>query len=312
MDWLTDDESFALLRLLFPHVLRSDAVVADLCPGGWAASPLRLAVHPTPEQQQEDAVSLREGLERMTKLLGRNKPADDEAEPSPAPPEELPPIAPMPDLEALFATLEQDPQPETDADELGRLLGQCLWDVLSDNHELILPDGRVRHLGSFRATAGIIADFFHQREPGPDVLPFGPDGKFDITKLDMSYCEFYMGTSMIHHRTDLSPIYRYIFQRLQAIDCAWQYTFPRLGVVRLEKPESPGDPPEWENYDPVAALAAQEKKKEDDAQFAKMQADLEKSYRESLEAAKLQPPPKNVLAYEAVFGHMPAGWPPWE
>lgn len=295
---------------MFPDGVRSDAVVRALCPEGWAASPLRLAVHPTAEQQYDDAVSMREGLERMTKLLGgkKKKKLADAQFKLPAPP----PIEPLPDKDTFIATLESDTQTESDADELGRLVAQCLWDVISDNHDFILPDGRVQHMGSFRATAGIIADFFYQRAPKPDELPIAADGSFDFTKLDMSYCEFYMGTSMIRHRTDLSAIYRFIFERIKAIDCAWQYSFPRLGVVRLAKPDNEGGKPEWENYDPGASLAEQEKKKEDDAQFAKMQADLQKSYEESVEEARSKPPPKTVLAYEAVFGHMPSGWPPWE
>ena len=43
--------------------------------------------------------------------------------------------------------------------KLGYLIGLCLWDILSDNHDLILPDGRVVHLGSFKGAAGLISDF---------------------------------------------------------------------------------------------------------------------------------------------------------
>lgn len=34
-----------------------------------------------------------------------------------------------------------------------KLLGLCLWDVFSDNHDVIAADGRVVHLGSFRGSA---------------------------------------------------------------------------------------------------------------------------------------------------------------
>jgi hypothetical protein len=46
-------------------------------------------------------------------------------------------------------------------------LGLGLWDVFSDNNEVLAPDGRCADLGSFRASAGEIADWLngHRGEP---------------------------------------------------------------------------------------------------------------------------------------------------
>ena len=55
-------------------------------------------------------------------------------------------------------------------DEPAELLGLCLWDVFSDNHQVIAADGRVVHLGSFRGSAGVIADFLE-----------GPSGREEMS-----------------------------------------------------------------------------------------------------------------------------------
>jgi hypothetical protein len=129
--------------------------------------------------------------------------------------------------------------------------------------------------------------------------------------FDMSYCDFYMGTSWIHGRTPFVPIYRLIFERLQALDYAWQYAFPKLGLVSFAKEEEPGAA-DWVDYDPSAAIAREEEKRAKEAELSRMKGELERWHQESLEAAKLQPPPETVLAYREVFGHWPCGWPPWE
>ena len=66
-------------------------------------------------------------------------------------------------LKALFEDAPETSREEADVAKLGHLIGSCLWDILSDNHDLVLADGRVAHLGSFRAAAGVISDFFAVR-----------------------------------------------------------------------------------------------------------------------------------------------------
>ncbi|MBV8101131.1 MAG: hypothetical protein JOZ31_18465 [Verrucomicrobia bacterium] len=238
-DWLSDEESFALLKRMFPGGLRSADLLTALCPEGWQNSSFK---------------SLLEG-------------------------------------ESLVE------EGKTEADRLGYLVGLCLWDALSDNHDLILPEGRLAHLGSFRATAGIISDFFHS-------------ASLDASWGDEGYLDFYMGTWSIMDRTALKPIYRYIFERLQEAGFDWKYSFSRLYIIRFEKQENQSKET-CENYDPSSSFVAEQKEREEAEEFARSQEELEKLHRASLEEARSRPPPATVQAYFEVFGKWPLGWPPW-
>jgi hypothetical protein len=169
--------------------------------------------------------------------------------------------------------------------------------ILSDNHDLILPDGRVAHLGSFRATAGIISDFF----VGESSRDFG-SGE--------DYLEFYLGTWAIKNRKLLKPVYQDIFSRLRACGVDWKYSFPRLFVVRFKRHEDQANE-NLENYDPSASFAAEQNEREEDKEFARTEDQLDQLYRDSVERARSEPPPQTVQAYFEVFGKWPLGWPPW-
>lgn len=214
---------------------------------------------------------------------------------------------PLPDRDSFLAQARGEPdwQVVPDADELGHLVGLCLWDTLSDNHDLILPDGSLRHLGSLRVTAGIIADFCNEWSPdAPDGDRVGPAGTMD-------YMDFYMGTALIAARTDLSPIYRYLFARFRALSYSWRFAWPRLRLVSFDRQELQGDQPEWQAYDPSEALERNREQAAREEQLARMSEDLDRLAREDLERARQLPPPCTVLAFRAVFGHWPSGWPPW-
>lgn len=129
------------------------------------------------------------------------------------------------------------------------------------------------------------------------------------------YMDFYMGTQMIGGRADLTPVYRMIFRRLRAADCDWRYSFPRMFLADLRplrdalREEQAGEPA-WSDYDPSAALAAADDDSAHDIEIADVRAKLDEAYRESVEAAKDQSPPRAVAAYRDVYGSYPAGWPP--
>jgi hypothetical protein len=150
-DWLTEQESFDLLKTILPEGSRSADLLTALCPEGWQNSSLKL----------------------------------------------------------LFEGASEAGREEPDIVKLEHLLGLCLWDILSDNHDLVLPDGRAIHLGSFRATAGIISDFLARE------LPIHLRSAED-------YLEFYLGTWAIKNRTALKPVYRYIFTRLRESGIDWK------------------------------------------------------------------------------------------
>ena len=71
------------------------------------------------------------------------------------------------------------------------MVGRALWDVFSDNHDVIAPDGRE-------------AVWLHG---------------------------FYMGTIWINDRADLTPVYAMIFRRLATHGYDWEYAFPRIHAI---------------------------------------------------------------------------------
>lgn len=54
MPTLTDKQAPDFLSRLFPNGLGDPGLLAELCPEGWKASPLRLTFHPTDEQRYEE------------------------------------------------------------------------------------------------------------------------------------------------------------------------------------------------------------------------------------------------------------------
>jgi hypothetical protein len=287
----TAEEATALLRQLFPGGLASREMVEALCPEGWEQSPLRGAFHPSPEALYGELLHLRENLRSV---FGQG------------PRRELPEDGRPPTFEEFEDGLDPT-EPVSAAEEIGRLTGLCLWDIFSDNHEVLLPDGRAAHLGSFRGSAGEIAGFFYERN-GPEN-----DGAADFMNINMDYMEFYMGTRLIAHRASLRPVYGLIFSRLGAAGCDWRYSFPRLSLVRLDEAKAKaGAKPEWESYNPSAAFAAEEERQSEEEALADAENSLERAWRDSIEAARHRPPPETVLAYHDIYGRWPAGWPPWE
>src|SRR5207237_1759447 len=120
-------------------------------------------------------------------------------------PDDPRPLPPEPTLEQ-FAQAHFDRPAEPEA-EVRELVGQCLWDVFSDSHEVVASDGRQLDLGSFRGSGGFLADVLN-RQLGEE--------RYD-------YLSFYMGTIGIAARADLTPVYRLIFRRLRAHGLDWVY-----------------------------------------------------------------------------------------
>ena len=286
-DWIEEKESLDLLHHMFPHVAGGNDVMGELCPDGWQVSHLRLALHPSSEQLWEEYCRISENLNR----LRRDRPPD-------------PPL----DREAFFLDLEAKPcpAPEPDQVELAHLVGLCLWDILSDNHDLVCPDGRVRHMGSFRRVGGLLYEWIDGSQDAPE-----PEIDFaDWRNWDMGYMDYFMGTIHVGGRTDLSPVYRMIFKRLRDAGYGWRYTFPRLQAIRLSGPGN--EPVDLASYDPSESFAREQEEAEREKENARLQEDLERVHRDALEEAKLQPPPPTVSAFRNVFDHWPEGWPPWE
>lgn len=180
--------------------------------------------------------------------------------------------------------------------EAGELVGACLWDIFSNNHDVLAPDGRQADIGSFRGAAGFLAEYLNAK----------------LGEQRYDYMDFYMGTIWRPRDADPSPVYRMIFRRLKREECDWHYSFPRLGVVDLRPPDDDAHAgaADWAAYSPSAAVEREQDRKEKDAALAELRETFAEWCRQDVAAARQRRPPATVQAYRAVFGHDPQGWPP--
>ena len=239
----------------------------------------------------------------------------------------------------MTAQHEETPvEPERECQEL---VGLCLWDIFSDNHEVIAADGRKLDLGSMRSSGGFLAEVLNaQGGPPPAPRPelpaelmagmFPPTDSLDPAtaalvekmKKEMfgdggyTYLDFYMGTGAISGRADLRPVYEMIFRRLKSRGMDWEYHFPRISLVDMRPlkkqldEQKRGDDPEWAGYDPSSALEEEHEDQKRDEEIAEMRESLDEGYRESVESAQDKEPPATVQSYQKVYGQFPKGWPP--
>ena len=187
------------------------------------------------------------------------------------------PRTPEPTREAIARECREHPvEPEA---EVRELVGQCLWDILSDSHEVVaVEDGRAFDLGSFRYAGGVLADVANRQT--------------SATQYD--YMNFYLGTSWVSQRADLWPVYEMIFRRLRSRGLDWIYHIPRLYAVDFRPLKEALDQeraPEWLNYSPSEALAREEEKKHRDQELSELRESLDAGYREAAEQALNALPP---------------------
>ena len=163
-------------------------MLAEVAVDGWEQSPLLACFHPSVEQVFDESVQLHRNLEALRNARPRR---DSGGETDETPSSE-------PTLEEVRCGYQPDPvKPQ---EELTELIGLCLWDVFSDNHDVIAADGRAVDIGSFRG-AGAFLDEHLSR--GQDRLREG------------DYLRFYLGTIWISRRADLTPVYAMIFRRVR-------------------------------------------------------------------------------------------------
>lgn len=194
---LSERECAAVLARLFPHGLAGEDGIAELAPEGWERSPLLAVFHPPVEQVYRESVRFHRNLERL------------------AGPRSTEPLPPEPTLEEIREQWHDEPVDRQR--EVRELVGRCLWDVFSDNHDVIAPDGREVHLGSFRAAGDVIADLLNDEVGGSQY----------------GFMDFYMGTIGINDRADLTPVYVMIFRRLATHGYDWKYAFPRIYAIHF-------------------------------------------------------------------------------
>ena len=326
-DRYSDDELVEVFAKLFPQGFAGADVRRLLAPEVWDKSPLLAVFCPGPEQRYQEALRMRENLKNLR--LGAHPERKDD------PPEPPPTLADFADEPANAAAPDE---------EISRIVGMCLWDVFSDAHEVLDEEGRAVDLGSFRASAGFLADQLNEQvkagqAQGPAIdaatrmdemhkamsaaMPeMNHDLLFQFMKEHQAgpydYLDFYLGSANVAHRADFGPVYRMIFTRLKALGLDWKYTFPRMHLVDMrplkehldaQKADESGEP-EWAGYSPETELANEEADRERDRELARMRETLDEGYRESVAAALNAPPPTIVQAYREIFGDWPTGWPP--
>lgn len=288
---LSEHEAYAFLESLFPDGLKDPVLIAELCPDGWENSPLFACYHPLPELRYAESLEFSRNLNRLGLLLNRRKDASAQALPA----------EPEPTFEEFILQNSQNQatiSPEAAVNEPAELLGLCLWDIFSDNHEVIAADGRVVDLGSFRGSAGVISDFYDSLPPPEDS-----DWRYD---RGYGYMDFYMGTCWIGRRVDLTPVYHLIFRRLKALGADWSYAFPRIHLIDFGGRE---DDPSVA-YDPSAALQKEAEQKAKAAELQEMRRKLDRDDLSAKRKARTQEPPATVQSYQSLYGKFPIGWPP--
>jgi len=130
--------------------------------------------------------------------------------------------------------------------EIVCIFGDCIWNIFSNNHTVFNENGESYHLGSWRGSAGFIADVIYN-------LQHVEDKSFD-------YIDFYMGGIFSHERAELAPVYEFIFKKLKAKNLDWEYLFPRMGLISFNKDEDEKD--DIVNYSPEEAVEKQLEKEQ--------------------------------------------------
>lgn len=277
---LTDAELKASFDRLFPHGFAGADVLAEIAPDGWEKSPLLACFHPSPEQVFKEQLQMHRNIESLVQIRRKREPENPQLAPRPEP-----------TLEEVRAEWEESPVDV--AEEVTELVGQCLWDVFSDNHEVITADGRIMDIGSFRGASAFLDEYL--------------SGAAEQWR-EGDYMRFYMGTIWFSGRADLSPVYRMIFRRLKSVGADWEYHFPKLGLVDLSplrrEMEEAGD------YSPSDAFAKEQEEEKCREELERTRAELEESHEQARRKAMDHQPPSTVQAYQAIYGRDPKGWPP--
>ncbi len=284
-DWqttrLNDAELEHFFDRLFPTGFAGADVVQELAPTGWENSQLLACFHPSPEQVFKERLQLHRNIEAM----GRTRHKQCLENPEPLPP-------PEPTMEEVLAAWKE--QPINVGEEVKELTGLCLWDVFSNNNDVIAADRRVVDIGSFRGASAFLDEYLE-----------GPGDRWNCGDEH----RFYMGTIWISQRADLTPVYQMLFRRLKSLGADWEYHFPQLHVVDLSPLREAMEKRE-ETYSPSEAFGKEQEERERRVELEKAKAELEEIQNQARREAMDRPPPAIVRAYQEVYGHDPKGWPP--
>lgn len=276
---LGDHELNVLFDRLFPHGFAGADVLAEIAPEGWEQSPLPACFHPSVERIFEERLMFHRNTDGWRQLAKKRQSQTLEEQPEPT----------LEDVRREYVPLPIDV-----SDEVAELVGMCLWDIFSDNHDVIAVDGRVADIGSFRGASRFLDNRLSHDEDG---------------RRREDYMRFYMGTLGISRRADLTPVYAMIFRRLKAMGADWEYHFPELGMIDVGSMRDDAERTATQysvSESAIAELNAQQRR----AEVEQLRAELRETNARARDKAMDQPPPATVRAYRQVYGHDPSGWPP--
>jgi hypothetical protein len=277
---LTDVELHAFLDRLFPQGFAGNDALNEVAPDGWERSPLLACFHPSVEQVFQESVQMNRSVNALHRALKRRNASAPDPEPRPEP-----------TLDVIRSTYQ--PQLVNMPEELTEVVGLCLWDVFSDNHDVVAADGRAVDIGSFRGASAFLDEHLTRGQEG---------GR------ESDYMRFYLGTIGLARRVDLTPVYSMIFRRLRAAGADWVYHFPRVFLTELEPRDrdAKGSTTYSVSDAAVAELNAQQRR----VDTARLRARIDEANANAREQAMDREPPTTVRAYRQVYGRDPRGWPP--
>ncbi len=263
---------FELLAFIFAD---AETLFHKIAPNGWKQSKYVQFKNPTAEQQFKRHKSFEENFKYLKKL--RNKDVEEEKV----------------EVKTLADFHQNNLDTINEREEFIYLFGLAVYDIFSNNHDVIDKNGETYSLGSMRGSGSFISNFINV--------------SFDIGEEKYDYMDFYMGTTGYDdERIDLTQFYEFIFSKLKEKNCDWHYYFPRVGIVQFHKKET--ETPAAE-YNPHDAILKEMEQKQKDLEVNKFKEKLDDIFENEFEEAKFKPLIPLVQAYKNVFGFLPVGHP---
>jgi hypothetical protein len=265
-------ECQALFDTLFPEgSMAAPSIMAELAPEGWENTAY--------QRGDDDRLSAAEAYANHVELDAKMRPM-------------------MGDFaDEIMGKLQTFEEFERDYNvsplvEMQELIANCVWDIFSDNNEVV-KDGKIYEIGSFRGAAGFIADWLNLR-----------------SEKQYKYTDFYMGNTAGELDKDLKPVYEWVFRRLKAAGCDWIFHFTQMGIVDFSGMREADESVRHEDYDPTKAMQAELERAQKARELQEFRDKLENMNAQAREDALYKPPPTAIQAYQAVYGRFPKGWPP--
>lgn len=175
------------------------------------------------------------------------------------------------------------------------LIGLAVWDIFSNNHEVISSKHKIHHIGSWRGSGDTISDIIneHFRE-----------------ERTYGYLDFYMGSSFqTANELNLEKIYVAIFKLLKSYGCDWHYAHPRIYLIDFGQ-KSEEDNPKQANlfYNPNEAIEKELERKKKTDELKELQDKLDEDFDKRVAEAQKEPLPQIIKAFKGVYGYLPKGF----